>query len=137
MASYMPALTPVIVRPRNASRLFATPTPGQDQIDSSDNEEALSQKQKDLEKTPPAHAADYTQANNPPTDRAGGDVNRDLAGMINGGSTPGSAEQIGPAGGNGEVVIGPDGRPVIPELIVTGAKGNEMLNILVNDSFST
>jgi len=27
MASYMPALTPVIVRPRNASRLFATPTP--------------------------------------------------------------------------------------------------------------
>ena len=27
MASYMPALTPVIVRPRNNSRLFATPTP--------------------------------------------------------------------------------------------------------------
>ena len=27
MASYMPALTPVIVRPRNTSRLFATPTP--------------------------------------------------------------------------------------------------------------
>ena len=83
----MPALTPVIVRPRNASRLFATPTPGQDQNESED--EALSEKQKkDLEATAPPYA---TQQNNPPTDRAGGDVNRDLAGMINGGSTPASA----------------------------------------------
>ena len=36
MASYMPALTPVIVRPRNTSRLFATPTPGQDKDNDSD-----------------------------------------------------------------------------------------------------
>ena len=59
--------------------------------------------------------------------------------MMNSGSTPGSpAEQIpAPTGGNAEVLIGPDGRPVIPELTVTGGKGNEMLNILVNDSFST
>ena len=27
MASYMPALTPVVVRPRNVSRLFANHTP--------------------------------------------------------------------------------------------------------------
>ena len=27
MTSYIPALTPVVVRPRNNSRLFATPTP--------------------------------------------------------------------------------------------------------------
>ena len=142
MASYMPALTPVIIRPRNASRLFATPTPGQDQHESSDNEEVLSEKnKKDLEATPPpAFNPDYTQTNNPPTDRDKGDVNLDLAGMITGG-TPGSplsAEQVAAAGGTGaEVVIGPDGRPVIPELIVTAGKGNEMLNILVNDSFST
>ena len=59
--------------------------------------------------------------------------------MINSGSTPGTpVEPIAvPTGGNAEVVIGPDGRPVIPELIVTGRKGDEMLNILVNDSFST
>ena len=59
--------------------------------------------------------------------------------MINSGSTPGSpAEQVAaPTGNKAEVVIGPDGRPVIPELIVTGRKGDEMLNILVNDSFST
>ena len=86
----MPVLTPVIVRPRNASRLFATPTPGQDN-DSDDNDRALSDEEKerqkkDLEATPPAYAADYTQSNNPPTDRAGGDVNRDLAGMILDGS---------------------------------------------------
>ena len=140
MASYMPALTPVIVRPRNTSRLFATPTPGQK--DNESDEGALSDKdkqKKDLEATPPAYAADYTQSNNPPTDRAGGDANRDLAGMINGGTTPGSpAEQVAaPTGNNADVVIGPDGRPIIPELIVTGRKGDEMLNILVNDSFST
>ena len=60
MASYMPALTPVIVRPRNASRLFATPTPADND---SDDEGALSDKdkrRKDLEATPPAYAADYT-----------------------------------------------------------------------------
>lgn len=61
--------------------------------------------------------------------------------MINSGSKPGSpAEQIPatPTGGNADVIIGADGRPVIPELIVTtSGKGNEMLNILVNDSFST
>ena len=59
--------------------------------------------------------------------------------MISGGNTPGSpAEQVAePTGNNADVVIGPDGRPIIPELIVTGRKGDEMLNILVNDSFST
>ena len=94
MASYMPALTPVIVRPRNGSRLFATPTPGQDQNESDDALSDKEKQKKDLEATPPAYAADYTQSNNPPTDRAGGDVNRDLAGMINSGSTPNTpAEQ--------------------------------------------
>ena len=89
----MPVLTPVIVRPRNGSRLFATPTPGQDRNES-DNESDKEKHQKDLEATPPAYAVDYTQSNNPPTDRAGGDVNRDLAGMINSGSTPNTpAEQ--------------------------------------------
>lgn len=41
MSSYMPALTPVIVRQRNNSRLFATPTPDRRLAalkDSDDNE---------------------------------------------------------------------------------------------------
>ena len=39
MASYMPALTPVIVRPRNTSRLFATPTPDDKRAAGRQNEE--------------------------------------------------------------------------------------------------
>ena len=40
MASYMPALTPVIVRPRNTSRLFATPTPDDKRAAGRQNEES-------------------------------------------------------------------------------------------------
>ena len=56
MASYMPALTPVIVRQRNNSRLFATPTPERHGVamrDSDNDSKEVRFEEGDPSSTPP------------------------------------------------------------------------------------